>query len=53
MKRSTYCWVFGENRSRPSSDVKRLAKEHIEELDMCIRDLNDIRDTLEKYGEAL
>lgn len=36
-----------EDRSRPSSEVKRLANEHIRELDRRIRELMQMKETLE------
>jgi MerR family transcriptional regulator, copper efflux regulator len=39
-----------EDRSRPSRDVKRLAKEHIGELDRRIRELMEMKKTLENLA---
>jgi MerR family copper efflux transcriptional regulator len=36
-----------EDRSRPSSEVKRVAKEHIGELDRRIRELMEMKKALE------
>ena len=36
-----------EDRSRPSSEVKRLTKTHIAELDQRIRELTEMKETLE------
>lgn len=36
-----------QDRSRSSSEVKRLAKQHIKELELRIRELTEMRDTLE------
>lgn len=46
MKQISTLLGLWEDRSRPSSEVKRLAMEHIAELDSRIRDLVDMRDTL-------
>ena len=35
-----------EDRTRPSSEVKQLAKAHLAELDQRIRELAEMRDTL-------
>jgi MerR family copper efflux transcriptional regulator len=51
MKHISILLDLWENRSRPSSDVKRLAKEPVEELDLRIGDLTDMRDTLEQMAQ--
>jgi MerR family copper efflux transcriptional regulator len=40
-----------EDRSRPSSEVKRLAKEHIGELERRIRELMEMKGTLENLAK--
>jgi MerR family copper efflux transcriptional regulator len=40
-----------EDRSRPSSKVKHLVKEHIGELDRRIRELMEMKKTLENLAE--
>jgi MerR family transcriptional regulator, copper efflux regulator len=39
-----------EDRGRPSSEVKHLAKEHIGELDRRIRELMEMKKTLENLA---
>lgn len=39
------------DQSRPSAEVKRIASEHIEELNEKIRKLEDMRDTLATLAE--
>jgi MerR family transcriptional regulator, copper efflux regulator len=39
-----------EDRSRPSSEVKHLAKEHIDELDRRIQELMEMKRTLENLA---
>jgi MerR family copper efflux transcriptional regulator len=51
MKQISALLGLWENRSRPSSEVKRLAQEHIAELDLRIRDLTEMRDTLEHAAQ--
>ncbi|MCX4147421.1 Cu(I)-responsive transcriptional regulator [Paraburkholderia madseniana] len=51
MKQISALLGLWENRSRPSSEVKRLAQEHIAELDLRIRDLTEMRDTLEHLAQ--
>ncbi|MBC8751883.1 MULTISPECIES: Cu(I)-responsive transcriptional regulator [Paraburkholderia] len=40
-----------QDRNRPSSEVKRLAKEHIAELDRRIRELTGMKETLEHLAK--
>jgi MerR family copper efflux transcriptional regulator len=51
MKQISALLGLWENRSRPSSEVKRLAQEHIAELDLRIRDLTEMRDTLDHLAQ--
>ncbi|MGF6923154.1 Cu(I)-responsive transcriptional regulator [Paraburkholderia sp. 40] len=51
MKQISVLLGLWEDRSRPSSEVKRLAKEHIVELDLRIRELTEMRDTLGHLAE--
>ncbi|MFM0597257.1 Cu(I)-responsive transcriptional regulator [Paraburkholderia dilworthii] len=39
------------DRNRPSSEVKRLAKEHIAELNHRIRELTEMKETLEHLAK--
>jgi len=39
------------NRNRPSSEVKRLAQAHIAELNQRIRDMTEMRDTLQHVAQ--
>ena len=41
-----------EDQNRASADVKRLAIEHIEEIDRKIEDLKDMRDILSHLADA-
>ena len=47
MKQIAMLLALWEDRSRPSSEVKQLAKQHIAELDARIAELTEMRDTLE------
>jgi MerR family copper efflux transcriptional regulator len=51
MKQISVLLGLWEDRNRPSSEVKRLAKEHIAELDLRIRELTEMRDTLQHLAE--
>lgn len=41
-----------QDKSRASADVKRMASAHVEELEMRIRELTEMRDTLLGLAEA-
>ena len=47
MKRVALLLGLWEDCSRPSREVKRLAKEHIAELDLRLRELTEMKETLE------
>ncbi|CAB3805174.1 Cu(I)-responsive transcriptional regulator [Pararobbsia alpina] len=47
MKQIELLLELWQNRSRPSSEVKRLATEHIAELDRRIRETTAMKETLE------
>jgi MerR family copper efflux transcriptional regulator len=51
MKQIALLLGLWEDRSRPSSEVKRLAKEHIAELDLRIRELTEMKETLEHLAQ--
>jgi len=47
MKQIAMLLALWEDRSRPSSEVKQLARQHIAELNARIAELTEMRDTLE------
>ncbi|MCG5078978.1 MerR family DNA-binding protein [Paraburkholderia tagetis] len=47
MKQIAVLLGLWQDRSRPSSEVKRLAKQHIAELDLRLQELNEMKETLE------
>jgi MerR family copper efflux transcriptional regulator len=47
MKQIAMLLALWEDRSRPSSEVKELARQHIAELNARIAELTEMRDTLE------
>ncbi|MFM0415884.1 Cu(I)-responsive transcriptional regulator [Paraburkholderia aromaticivorans] len=47
MKQIATLLALWEDRSRPSSEVKQLARQHIAELNARIAELTGMRDTLE------
>ncbi|CAB3803519.1 HTH-type transcriptional regulator HmrR [Paraburkholderia ultramafica] len=51
MKQISVLLSLWEDRSRPSSEVKRLVKGHIAELDQRIGELTEMRDTLAHLAE--
>src|SRR5262249_42611693 len=51
MKQISLLLSLWEDRSRPSSEVKRLAKAHLAELDQRIRELTEMRDALAHLAE--
>jgi MerR family transcriptional regulator, copper efflux regulator len=51
MKQISILLSLWEDRSRPSSEVKRLTKAHIAELDQRIRELTEMRDALTHLAE--
>jgi MerR family copper efflux transcriptional regulator len=51
MKQISILLSLWQDRSRPSSEVKRLAKSHIAELDQRIRELTEMRDAVAHIAE--
>jgi MerR family copper efflux transcriptional regulator len=51
MKQISLLLALWEDRSRPSSEVKRLAKEHIAELELRIHELTSMKDALEHLAQ--
>jgi MerR family copper efflux transcriptional regulator len=51
MKQISLLLGLWEDRRRPSSEVKRLAKEHIAELELRIQELTEMKETLEHLAQ--
>jgi MerR family transcriptional regulator, copper efflux regulator len=51
MKQIATLLALWEDRSRPSSEVKQLARQHIAELNARIAELTEMRDTLEHLAQ--
>lgn len=51
MKQIATLLALWEDRSRPSSEVRQLARQHIAELNARIAELTEMRDTLEHLAQ--
>ncbi|PZR50703.1 Cu(I)-responsive transcriptional regulator [Paraburkholderia fungorum] len=51
MKQIATLLALWEDRSRPSSEVRQLARQHIAELNARIAELTEMRDTLEQLAQ--